>query len=364
MVQNGFLGRVIDTGAEKPYEDYASLKKWLQSGRSGSGKKVNEWRFRISQATTNNYVDFEEKASQTITNLTAANATLNVSTSADDAYYTGAIVTVTGYTIAGVLTTSTATLTATNNATPVAFSPALALYNITSMTSSKAAQAGETITCHVQGSAGTVYATIQATASSAVAADLKGVGYVTIKGASDQAGDRSITGTLIYLTPWRELKTATFTTDASNSSTAVQASISTVVVNDFWRIRSFVFGVNATANIYTYAFDGTSILAVIKAANFQSLHSKFYQESGKRTFIAYGDGFFTGRSYAALIQVTLTPLGSPMAIAAELPIGDGLSTMAPTELKGDTDVTFQIKSATTDQSGTLYTNVFFLEVDE
>ena len=313
----------------RDYSDLITLKEKVRTKN-----QVNEIMSNYLMATggAGATVVVEEATGTTISNIGKAAVAVQVATDADDAYYTGAVITFVYKTNAGVLTTVTATGTATMLTTSVAFTPAVTdFYEAISFSSDKAAQGGEIYFVHTTGTEATVWATIAAATSAATPVLLFGTGTIYGRYSADNAAHNAETDVAIldYTTPWgTRVEGATMST-AANSTTEIRFIKADGVsyVNDFYRVADLDLRITPHATATYFITDantgnvdgsGSDIWGMVEEANLTNMTSRYFAPAiaaNGRTMTSYlakiKGTYQTGIvvNQTCKIVVSFTPLG-------------------------------------------------------
>ena len=222
----------------------------------------------------------------------------------------------------GTRTTSIGTYNTTDTTTEVAFVPPMTnAVALISFESSVAIQAGDNMYIGVTGMvADATKRRGHIAAAATVALDdgdgLLGIGSIEVVQKTDQVGtDGGHTYEFDYVTIWGALKSASVDLDAADTTTAVYPVDSDgATIKDFWRLRDDEFDMLATDELFIQrltVFGAAAIYAVVKAANYKSVHTRF----GATTTSYLGNievGFPTVGELLT-VQVTYTPYGETLA---------------------------------------------------
>jgi hypothetical protein len=296
----------------RQYEDYASLKKYLNANMSKSTPgeraktydkdKVYEINTHLTQTSTGTQAELESTDSIAIAQIGATELTLLLAGDADNASTNGKTYTLIYKDSAGASQTAVGTGTATLNGTPVAFVPAVTdFYEAVSFTPS-AADANVNVYAATAGIAA-IYATVATTETATNPDACLGVG--TIYGrthTNHDDGDGDVLH-MDYFTPWGDfVKNATCTINTTDGTTEVifrktttagvlqtlvnnTAVTSTLNANDIWYIVDLWTNSAPTANTHEHLItdadcanvdgSGGDVYGVIKETEFSSTFTRF-----------------------------------------------------------------------------------------
>jgi len=331
----GLLGKFLG----RAFENYESVHKFL---RHTKGDKVAEYFAQHKQLSTNTLVEVRENAGETVVDIGKTELAITLTCTADDAYYTGALITLVYKNSDGLQKTAIATGTATLNATPVAFVPAIADYYCpVSLISNKETQAGETLTII---SGGSTYGTIAAESTDALDTALIGVGSIYGSEAANQ-DDTGYIATTEYLTPWGELKEATWTFPADSSVATAFIGTDGKVVKDFYRKRTFEMDNAAIDECRICNAAKDAIYAAIEVANYECFDTRFMALGS-----AYGKSYFgelicssTIITDVMTVSITYTAKDrNPTTVEHDFFVNE-LNIIPPFELEPLSEVTIKIK---------------------
>ena len=335
------------------YEDYVSLKKYIWSQQAIKYKNLRVSQFIYNQDGTDTIVEISEKAGETIADIgkTAETWIAQISAYAEDV-----VVTLTWTNTSGVSATSTVTLTDANE---TAFTtPITTGYLATACSIDIVNPGGVTVKVGVTGVA-TPVATIAAGATAAMEAGLSGTGRITLAQKTDQVGtDGGKDAYLAYLDPWGTIKYGFATLSAADTSTEVvwyEASsayvATTILVKDFYRMRSFTSEIVTADELLLVAPGGATVYGVIIAASHFSGHSRYTCPTGRS---AWFGRFRTSTSVATRIVTDLTITYTPYGHTDEHTIVialDGIVSQDPLfRLAANTEIKFQIIGNHTDNT--------------
>lgn len=329
------------------FSDYLSLKKKLEADYGTNKMKIHETEYY--QTGSGSAVELEEKGGETISQIGSTELTLVCAMSADDNDYDAAEVTLVYVDNEGTSHTTVATINSVDSTTEVAFSPVISdFYAPISCTIDVACKAGHYCYVGETGLASPVV-TINPTKTEAEDADMIGVGSVTISQKTNQVGSNGdVSGSLEYVTPWGEVKTAKFTTDASDTSVEVKPTISDISVKDFYRLRDFSFDMAATDELLLSSIGVDTIYGVIKATYDTAIFTRYRCPSGDYTYESW-IGKIKGNISTANVVLSVTYI--PYGKVAEVTMNYYLSQTQfdidiLKRIKPDSDVVFKITGNT------------------
>lgn len=280
------------------YEDFSSLKKKLNSELGRKYARLQYQVMTVNQAGTASAVELEEKAGNTIVDITKTEVAIVLSGDTDNASTNGKTYTLTYVDSDDVSHTSVATGTATLNATPVAFVPAIAdFHHVTSFVAS-AADANVIIYAMISGS--TVYATISKTTTESTEAQLFGLGSVYGAYSNDDNDYDGSYAYMSYYTPGGQIKYAICATNTTSSTKVLfyeatldttafapngrdmmleipNLTVTTTPVRDFWR-RRWIYVDTTPKTGHNWILcnsDGSAIYGTIEEANYTSFHTRY-----------------------------------------------------------------------------------------
>jgi hypothetical protein len=315
MTQTG----AVRTLTHRSFEDYESMHEGLK--HIFGGDKSIEHAFNHGKTSTAALVEIQNVGTtpETIADIAKTEETMILVSDTDDNGYDAATVTIVYKDNDGVSHTSTAPFNAANSTTEAAFVPAVTdYYCMVSATCSIAVLAGDNIYVGITGcrlTAANRRATIIATATTALAATFVGVGQLYGAEAANQA-DTGYIATCVYLTPWGEEKTATWTFPADSSVATNFLNSGGAPVQDFYRRRSFTLADSAAAPVG--AIDEcrlcnsgkTAIYGVIDIANIESVHSRLMAlgTAYGKTYLGDIRASFPSTDIFT-VQITWTPKG-------------------------------------------------------
>jgi len=313
MTQTGAVRKT--TG--RSYQSYSDLMKTLHAAYGANA--IAEWSHHIKQTTADAAAEVMQVGTTAGTEgvIGSTEITLKCSiTNGDDADYTGKLVVIRYKDVHGAQKSATCTLTATMHTTAVAFVPSVTDFYCWDTDNYTAAQClycnlaikgGDTLIVHTSGDEAAIWGTISAAATVALDAQLIGVGTIYGYTESDQA-DETFVVTITYLTPWGELKGASYTIPAAGTTvTRLTETSSSLLIQDFYRIRTMVSSAAAIDEISLTDSTGTAaVYATITIGNLESVHSRFMALGA-----AYGESYFgeliaTFPSIAATATITVT----------------------------------------------------------
>jgi len=321
----------------RPFEDYSSLKKHINSGlgRIWDPDHTNEISFLNTQLSTGTLTEILSLENGAVSYIGKTELTLVGACSANDNAYDGMIVTCVYKSNDGVEHTATCTVDTDNSTNEIAFVDATTgaavtdYYCCVSATSNTTLQAAETFGAGATGALTTEAGgfVIAAQTTAATEATMGGVGMVYCRSHSEDNAADSTVNYLDYMTPWGEVKkncTSTLTTTSVNEIRFFESD-GTTTVKDFYIPIWFGTSAATTANTHERLLTDSDIGAntdgsgsdvygcineLVSSANFSRMTAP---ESGvadvwlgkvcARGFIANA----LGDQY--IIQVTLTPKG-------------------------------------------------------
>jgi len=250
-------------GAARPYEDLASLKKYIKSvhGKVYNSPTLTERIYHVNQTTTGTDRLIAGDAALTTSLIGSTEVTLELTcATANDASHNGKTFTLVYDDRDGDSHTAVATGTATLFATPVAFvPPGTDFYAARSFTASADFDNRD---IYAKVNAGATYATITAagTVTAATAGQLFGIGSIYGRGSADHADADAKLLYLCYQTPWGEEKFGHCTLTATSSDEIIfyeatddgdgTTTATTTTVKDFACVVWFRSSAAATSNAY------------------------------------------------------------------------------------------------------------------
>ena len=251
------------------YEDLVSLKKHINSGaRVWDLNNVNEIHRHIVQLSTGTAAELENTDAIAISQITRTAKTIIMASDTDDNAYDDQTVTMVYITNANVSTTAVATFNTTST-TEVAFVPAVAdFYAMVSLTCSVTVEAGDNICVGVTGAVAGIadpavcFGVIRAAATTAVQADLHGVGNAYVRSHTNHNDADGAILYMEYLSGIGTIKNAMGTIPAADGTVetrmfeaTVAAGVYTTTTNtlkDFYRVRALWTDTTPTANSHEY----------------------------------------------------------------------------------------------------------------
>lgn len=310
-------------GTLRQYEDYASLKKYLNANKSPATPAnqariydkdhIYEINTHITQTSTGTQAELESTDSIAIAQIGATELTLLLGGDADNASTNGKTYTLVYKDSAGTSHTAVGTGTATLNGTPVAFVPAVAdFYEAVSFTPSAADANVNVYACTAAIAA--IYATVATTETETNPDACLGVG--TMYGrthTNHNDGDGDVLH-MDYFTPWGDfVKNATCTINTTDGTTEVifrktttagvlqtlinnTAVSATINANDIWYIVDLWTNSAPTANTHEHIVtdaacanvdgSGGDVYGIIKEGEYNSTFTRLRVPIGFDGWIA------------------------------------------------------------------------------
>lgn len=324
-----------------PYEDYASLKKYIGSnmGRKYDHAILN--RFSFTQDGTGSEVEISEKGGLTITDKGKTELTIVGAMSANDDDYDDAIATLVYKDADGDEHTATCIINTTDSTTETAFNdlatglvPVTDYYEPVSLSLSVPVKSGHTFG---MGTTGVLtYGVIREGETSAVDEDMLGVGTVYARYSNDDASYQGEVMYVSYINNLGEIEYGYFHTDKTDATTEVKlykgildstgftnsdwnipniithVTPTTIPVRNFWRLRTLDISVTPGSGHYFVICnsDMSEIYNVVEEGNYESYHSRYTVPTDCEswvTHIAISQSVIT--SVVSYVTIYYTPLG-------------------------------------------------------
>lgn len=368
---------IVQSGTAPHFEDEASLKQWIRKQPGYLPDSTTLVRSIINQAGTADAVELAEKGGLTISQKTAANATIVLASDTDDNAYDGHTVTGHYYTLAGVKSTFTAAYDTTDTTTEVQCCTDFLCWNLddytaaTVLVSSVAVQAGDNVYVGLTGmvaGAEKRYATIAAAATYPVITTLFSTQVLYGLEEANTAGDVGKIVYVEYVTAWGLIKTCSITL-AADTTTIVRAVDSTNgrVVQDFYRVRK-IYCSTALGKYYAIGMDADKLVGIAAVDVFYGVIEEGYSTSMHTAyFVPARDAWLTeicinnsvGINLDTYLTITYTAYGETVARTCKVALPNNQQTkmMMMMQLKQLSDLSFTIL-------GNLSDNTFDIHIIE
>jgi len=299
----------------RPYEDYESLKKWLSSRTDSRSNNYNEIITHATKLTTGaTPIEIEGLGTTGVTAISqigrAAPGTIIMASDTDDNAYDDQTVTMVYMNTSNVSVTAVATFNTTST-TEVAFAPAVTdFYEMVSLTCSVTVEGGDNICVGLTGAVAgiadptTCFGVILAAATTAVQANLHGVGNAYVRAVSNHASSLGKVMFFEYLSGHGEIKHGIGTTDGADGTVEIRCfeatddgdgttTTTTTTIKDFYRVRWLHTAATVDADTdefllcgYTTNGTTTNIYGIIDLADFEHMFTRYCCPAGYTAWIA------------------------------------------------------------------------------